>query len=276
MPISTKTIKHSIISGGSSGIGLALARLLVARGENVSLLARNQRRLDQAVIELDKRKRDPDQKILAISADVCDVEAVNRAITHAVEELGPLNYVIMSAGIVHPGYFEDLEISKFKENMDINYFGSLNMIKAAYPILKEQKEGRVLFISSGAGIIGLFGYSPYSPTKFAVRGLAEVLRAEFKRHNIKVSIAYPADTDTPQYQHEVKIRPPETSLIAGTADLWSADKMASAILSKSDKGVFQIAPGWTLGALLIFQSLISPLLNKWFDFLIKLKFHKRA
>ncbi len=92
-------------------------------------------------------------------------------------------------------------ISKATAKM-VNYFGTLYSIKAALPAMETQKQGHIVLIFSGAGLIGLLGYSSYRPTKFAVRGLAESLRAELKPKNINISIVYPPDTDTPIPQRE--------------------------------------------------------------------------
>lgn len=262
---------HAIITGGSSGIGLAMARLFVGRGDNVTLMARGLKRLDQAKEELISLRLSKEQKVLCISVDVCEEDNVHKAIDQAIDELGIPEYVVMSAGVVDPGYFSDLDLSQFRNNMDVNYFGSLHVVQAVLPTLKKAKSGRLVFISSGAGLIGLWGYAAYSPSKFAIRGLAEVLRGELKADNIQVSIAFPADTDTPQFQEELPIRPRETSIIAGKAKIWSASDMARAILTKVDTRRFVIAPGLEMGALARFHSLVGPILNFWFDYIVKEK-----
>jgi len=265
-------MSHAIITGGSSGIGFAMAKILVQKNCSITLLARGQDRLVLAQQALQGLCGDNNGiTIHIISVDVCDPTAMHKAVNQAIEYLGTPQYVIMSAGVVNPGYFEDLKLAQFHQDMDTNYFGSLHTVQAVLPFMKTQKTGKLVFVSSAAGLIGLWGYGSYSPSKFAIRGLAQVLRGELRPHGIQVSIAFPADTDTPQFQAELPIRPKETSVIAGAAKVWSADDMAQAIMTKVDKGKFRIAPGLEIGALAIFGSLVAPVLNGWFDFLVKRK-----
>ena len=91
--------------------------------------------------------------------------------------------------------------------MDVNYFGTLNAIKAVVPSMIERHHGIIVGVSSAAGILGMFGYTAYSPTKFAVRGLLESLRAEMKPHNVAVHCVFPADIDTPQLEFENRTKP---------------------------------------------------------------------
>lgn len=85
--------------------------------------------------------------------------------------------------------------------------------------------GRVVFVSSQAGQIGVFGFSAYSPSKFALTGLAQVLRMELKPHGIFVSVAYPPDTNTPGFEEENKSKPEETRLISETAGLFEPEQV---------------------------------------------------
>jgi 3-dehydrosphinganine reductase len=260
-----------MITGGSSGIGLAVAEVYLRLGNNVSLIARDAGKLEAAKQKLSTAPLAENQKILCVSADVAIVEEVNDAVSQAVAALGTPEKAIMSAGIVDPGYFSELDLLQFETNMAVNYFGSLYVAKALLPHLQAAGKGHLVFISSAAGLMGIFGYSAYGPTKFAVRGLAEILRMELKSQNIKVSVVYPSDTDTPQYQAEIAIRPEETNVVADAGGIWSAENMAKFIVKKVAREKFLIAPGWQIYALARLHSLIHPILNAWFDFLIKIK-----
>ncbi|MEO1396814.1 MAG: SDR family oxidoreductase [Cyanobacteria bacterium J06634_5] len=278
---SSVTSAHTIITGGSSGIGLAIAQHLVAQGMRVTLIARDQARLQQAKATLeqidseqttsssvkqpDKTARQDPPQVLTVSADVSDRAQATQAIQSAIAQFGPPSQLITSAGIAQPGHFEQLSVDVFEEAMAVNYFGTLYCIQAVLPAMQQQGYGKIALISSGAGLIGLYGYSAYGASKFAVRGLAESLRAEFKPMNISVSIAYPPDTDTPQLTAENLTKPAATKQITATASLWSAEAVAQKIVQGMAKGQFEISPGHEISILTRMHSLISPLLNRYFD-----------
>ncbi|MEH1944210.1 MAG: SDR family oxidoreductase [Nostoc sp.] len=260
--------KHAIITGGSSGIGKAIAKLLVQSGSSISIIARTQTKLDSTKAELETFKIHPNQQILVISADVSQREQVESAIASAIIGLGVPDLLITSAGIAHPGYFAELPIAIFEQTMAINYFGTLYCIKAVLPSTIQQGKGHIVVISSGAGLIGLYGYTPYSPSKFAVRGLAESLRGELKTAGIHISIVYPPDTDTPQLAAENKTKPMETKLITQSAQILTAEKVAFDILLGVKRKVFVITPGIEMTLLLRFHSLFAPILQWYFDRLV--------
>jgi 3-dehydrosphinganine reductase len=258
--------RHAIISGGSSGIGLALARLLVQRGFHVSILGRDPQRLERARKELEKDRISTDQDIALNSVDVTDATKVQAAIDAAILRSGAPEFVIACAGAVTPGHFLRLDPGAFHRDMAVNYFGALHLARAVLPAMRARRRGHLTLISSGAALLGFYGNAAYAPSKFAVRGLAEVLRSEFRPDGIKVSVVYPPDTDTPQLREEIKVRPEPTRRIAGTSGVLDAAFVARTILRGMDSGRFVIAPGWSMKSLALFHSLVGPLLNRlWFD-----------
>jgi len=257
---------HAIITGGSSGIGLATAQRLIEAGMNLSLIARNPEKLTLAQCHLTSTATPAQVRIFP--ADVSDRSQAEKAVGEAIAALGAPNLLITCAGIAHPGYFQELPIEVFEQTMAINYFGTLYCIRAALPAMAAQKRGQIVLVSSGAGLIGLFGYTPYSPSKFALRGLAESLRGELKPLGIGVAIVYPPDTDTPQLAEENKTKPDETKAITATADTWSAAGVAEEIVKGLQKGVFAITPGTEMRVLHRLHSLLAPGLNWYFDQLV--------
>lgn len=235
--------KLALITGGSSGIGLALAKGIAGLGGNVAILARNIEALDQAEKEILSVRLDPSQKVYKLAADITDPAKLDSALNKFKTEVGIPDIVINSAGVAHPGKFTTLDPDIFRWMMDVNYFGTVNVLKNLLPAMQQRHAGNVVNISSIAGFIGVYGYSAYGASKFAVSGLTDVLRSELKPYGVKVSIVFPPDTDTPQLEYESKIKPFITKEVAGSASLMSAKAVADEILKKVAKGSYVILPG---------------------------------
>jgi len=234
----------ALITGGSSGIGFALAKKLSQEGVSVCLLARDIEKLAQAKQELEKlTKSHPDQFVDTISCDVTDYDTLTTLLDAWLENHDTPDLVINSAGITYPGYFQDLDVEIFHRLMDVNYFGTLHVLKYLIPKMISQRKGTVVNISSQAGFVGVYGYSGYGASKYAVRGLSDVLRAELKPLGIQMSIVFPPDTQTPQLEFEESLKPPETKAIAGSAHVLSAEHVAKTILRDVRRGKYVIIPG---------------------------------
>lgn len=259
---------HAIITGGSSGIGLALARLLHSRGAAVSLIARNRDKLTAAKDTL-ARPGNGRSAVQTFSADVRDPTELQGAIDEAVRFFGVPDWGISCAGIVIPGTFARQSLSDHESQWRTNYLGSLQFVHFILPHLEKAAHPRLVLISSGAAFSGLYGYSSYGPTKFAVRGLAESLRVELKPRNVSVTIAFPGDTDTPQLHAELKTRPRVTSQLASGSKVMQPDAVASGILSAAERGDFEVTFGWQLRLLGRTHSLIGPLFRRYQDWLVR-------
>jgi 3-dehydrosphinganine reductase len=232
-----------LITGGSSGIGLAIAQQLFAQGASVVILARDQQRLNTAREKIEKQRLKPSQKLAALSADVSDEPALRQALTQLKAEYGLPDLIINCAGVSRPGYAETLESQIFHWTMDINYFGTVNVCQILLPDLIARGIGHIVNFSSLAGVIGVFGYTAYSGSKFAVRGYSEALRSEMKPKGILVSVVYPPDTDTPQLAWEDQFKPFETRVIAGSDHPLPADKVAADVIKAIRKDKINIIPG---------------------------------
>jgi 3-dehydrosphinganine reductase len=261
--------QHAIITGGSSGIGKATAKLLAIQGANISIIARTQTKLNTAQQEIEAVRVLPEQRVIALSADLSDRVQAERVMQTAIAQQGAPDLLITCAGIAHPGYFQEIPIEVFEQTMAINYFGSLYCLRTVLPAMQARKQGHIVLVSSGAGLIGIYGYTSYSPSKFALRGLAESLRGELKPMGINLSILYPPDTDTPQLEEENKTKPPETKQITGSAKMWSAEGVAQEIVKGIQKAQFAIAPGLEMSILARLHSLLAPGLNWHFDRIVE-------
>ena len=238
---------------------------LAREGAHVTIVARGRTRLDEARKAIAAARITPDQRVAVFVADVTERLQVASAVAAAIEEIGPPDILMTSAGIAHCDYFRNLPPEAFEQAMATNYFGTLHAIRAALPAMERRQRGRLVLISSGAGLLGIYGYAAYSPTKFAVRGLGESLRAELRPRGVRVSIVYPPDTDTPQLDQERRTKPPETRMISSLAKTWSADSVARTIVLGIQRGAFTIAPGVEMTLLARLHSVVAPGLNWYFD-----------
>jgi len=236
--------KLALITGGSSGIGFAVAKQLVLEGTDVCLLARNFDKLQAAQQTLSELSVRTDQQIQIISTDVTHYDDLAYTLEEWTTDYGIPDLLINAAGVVYPGYFQELAIDTFHWQMDINYFGTLHTLKCLIPGMIERGSGTVVNISSLAGFIGIFGYSGYGASKYAVRGLSDVLRAEMKPLGIQVAIVFPPDTQTPQLDFDNQHKPHETKSLAGNNTVLSADQVANTILKGIRKGRYVIIPGF--------------------------------
>jgi 3-dehydrosphinganine reductase len=234
--------KRVLITGGSSGIGLAAARKFYEAGAEVILVSRNPERLKQAADSLGPAAGG--QSVHTYPADVTDAAQIKNVVDAAAAELGPPDILINSAGGAHPGYVQELGLDIFRRMMEVNYFGTVHTNQAVLPHLLAQKSGHIVNIASFGAIITLFGYSAYGASKYAVRGYSEALRAEMKAHGIRVSVVYPPDTQTPQLAHENQFKPPETFAITRISRLRSPEDVAADILNGVQRNKFIILPGF--------------------------------
>ena len=235
--------KIGLVTGGSSGIGLATACLLAQKGAHVWLLARPGEKLAEALKKVKPAAQEPGQSCGMLETDVTSEKQVNHAISEVIRLIGLPDLVINSAGVAHPGYVQDTDLKIFHWMMDVNFFGTVNVIKALLPGMIERGSGYIVNISSMAGFLGVFGYTAYGASKYAVRGFSDVLRAEMKPHGIGVSVVFPPDTDTPQLAYEEQFKPSETRALTASGGMMSAESVAKAILTGIERRKYLILPG---------------------------------
>jgi dehydrogenase/reductase SDR family member 7B len=183
--------KIVIVTGASSGIGMALAKELASHGAKVVIAARNLNMLNQLEGELQKKKYD----INAVQADVSNEEDCIKLINASVAKYGTIDILINNAGISMRALFEDVDLNVIKRLMDTNFWGMVFCTKYALPYLLKNK-GSVVGVSSIAGYKGLPGRTGYSASKFAMHGFLESLRIENLRKNLHVMIACPGYTQS--------------------------------------------------------------------------------
>jgi len=231
--------KIALVTGGSSGIGLATARLLAARGAHVWLVARDETRLREALSQVQAAGRCD-----IFPADVADPEQAAAAVRQVATRASPPEIIVNSAGIVTPGYVETLDGTAFRRQIEVNYLGAVQIIQASLPAMLARRSGHIVNVCSVAGFLGVFGYAAYAGSKYALRGYSDVLRAELKPRGVHVSIVFPPDTDTPQLVYDKQARPPEIDVMLGSAaKALSPDAVAQAILRGIEARRYIITPG---------------------------------
>lgn len=254
--------RHALITGGSSGIGLACAELLLELGAKVTIVARNKEKLagarDKLLLQLkgedgeegDTTTTTTTTRVCALSADVSSYDDISKAVGVAEETLGKaVSILVCSAGLAECKSFEDLDLGDFSRLMNVNYLGCVYAVRSCLPSMRKVGRGSVCLVSSQAGHVGLYGYTAYSPPKFALVGFAQALAMEVKADGIAVSVCYPPDTDTPQLAHENESKPAITREITGRSDPFSAERVALGIvrgICKKDFGIGYGLDGWML------------------------------
>lgn len=255
---------HVIVTGGSSGIGLEVARLYLGAGASVSIIARDGARLEQARLDLEKSAASNSGRLRVASADVAKESDLRAAVSACEDAFGPCDVLIASAGVVEPALFEDQSSEIFARQIETNLFGTVNSLRAVYPSMKARRSGRIMVISSGAALIGIHGYSAYCASKAALVGLVEALATEASPFGVRILICFPPDTLTPQYEAELPKRSAEASRMMGAAPAWRPEAVAEKIVQAVDRGAARVYFGFSLTALGWFGSLIKPVVYWWY------------
>ena len=187
--------KVAIVTGASSGIGLATVKEFASRGASVVLAARNTSKLEEVVKELNNLYPDSStkSKFIAVTADVSKEEDCKNLIEKTVEHFGKIDILVNNAGISMRAMFKDLDLSVIRNLMDVNFWGTVYCTKYALPYLLEAK-GSVVGVISIAGFKGLPARTGYSSSKFAIYGFLDTLRIEHLHDGLHVMVFAPGFT----------------------------------------------------------------------------------
>jgi 3-dehydrosphinganine reductase len=198
----------SVVTGGSSGLGLALARALAADGDRVVLVARDAAKLEAAVSSI--AQECTTNTVFCNAADVAKGADIQMVADQIAAEHGGIDLWINSAGIMREGYFENLTDSDFREVFDINLFGTINCVRAALPHIRKTK-GQIVNIASMAAHTGVFGYTAYCASKHALKGFTESLYHELCPQGITVQLICPPEFESPMATALDQGRTPENA-----------------------------------------------------------------
>lgn len=250
----------AFVTGGSSGIGLAAARQLARQGHDIALFARDPGKLATAreAILADV----PSVTVREYPVDVSSRVEITAAVAAAAQTMGAPAYAIASAGIAEPGLFTEQPLETHERHMAVNYFGALYFTHAVADAMKAHGGGKIGLISSVAAFFGIYGYSAYAPSKFAVSGLGEVLHLELAEHGISVTTMHPSDTDTPQLEAEKATKPAATAEIAEGGGVFQPEDVAARLIAAMDAGKASVSTGAAMSLLGRISSLIAPILRR--------------
>lgn len=176
-----------LVTGGSDGIGLETARLLKGAGAQVAVCGRNAERLEAAARELG---------VLAIQADVSDEASVIRLVERTTEELGGYDALINNAAWGHAAPLLETDLQTFNALMATNVTGAMLVARESAKYFVAQERGTIINVGSVSGLRGAAGYTAYAASKFALRGMTQVWRAELRKHNVRVSYVAPSEVTT--------------------------------------------------------------------------------
>ena len=203
-------LKTWLITGCSSGLGKVLAHAVAARGDNLVATARSMDDLG------DLAERYPDT-LRTIALDVTRAGAAAAAVAAARETFGGLDVLVNNAGFGFMGAIEEATPDEYRPMFETNVFGLIETTRAALPELRERKGGRIVNISSGAGIAGAAGYGHYNATKFAVEGLSEALAQELAPLGLRVIIVEPGPFRTDFLGRSIKTAARQIDVYAETS-----------------------------------------------------------
>ncbi|GAB2940644.1 SDR family oxidoreductase [Hymenobacter coalescens] len=187
-----------LITGGSRGLGLVLARQAVAEGAKVAICARDADELERARQELAA-----DGTVLTFARDLSDETTVRTLVAEVRQQLGPIDVLINNAGIITGGPLEHMDVRDYQETMDIHFWAALHAMYAVLPEMKKRREGRIINIASIGGKVSVPHLAPYCASKFALVGLSEGFRAELLRYGVYVTTVCPGLMRTGSARHAV-------------------------------------------------------------------------
>ncbi len=187
--------KTAIITGGSAGIGLATAKALYSEGVNVVIAARNQERLDKAVLDIQSLSI-TGTKIIGISADLTKAEDVEKVIFTTIAKFGKIDILINNAGSARAGSFLELSDEAFLDAWNLKLLGYIRLVRAVVSYLKNQPDGRIVNIIGGAGRTPRPNFLPGGTTNAALLNFTRGISKELAQDNIRINAISPGLTDT--------------------------------------------------------------------------------
>jgi 3-dehydrosphinganine reductase len=226
--------KRVFVTGAAAGIGRRLAELALDAGADVAAFDA----VEAGLSELSEAAARPGRRVHAQVVDIRDVEGVKEAVKSAVADIGAPDLAINCAGIQLAKPFAELSAEEFRRVIEVNLLGSRNLAAAVLPHM--QSGSRLALVSSLAGLVPNYSYAAYSASKYAVVGLAEVLRLEYKPRGIDVSCICPPEVETNLVAEERRTQHPASAALKRTAGTLDVDTACREIFAGLQEGRFMI------------------------------------
>ncbi|WP_158800243.1 SDR family oxidoreductase [Pedobacter sp. L105] len=177
------------VTGASKGMGLSLVKSLLSKGYKVAATSRN-------IADLTAKVTEFTEHFLPLKVDLTSDESVKEAVKQTVDKFGKLDVIVNNAGYALVGSFEELTDKEFRQALDVNLFGTVNVIRSAMPYLRKQRSGHIINISSAGGYVALANVGSYAASKFALVGITEALALEVKSFGVKATVLLPGSFRT--------------------------------------------------------------------------------
>lgn len=225
------------VTGASRGLGVHIVQKALAAGHRVVATGRNQEALERAIGD--------HQNLFAVALDITDPHAATAAVEAAVDRFEGIDVLVNNAGNFYAGFFEEISDAHFRAQMETNFFGPLNVTRKILPIMRKQRSGQIITITSTAAIVGGAFTSAYAASKFALEGWVDSLRPEIEPYGIEVMSVVPGFFRT-------------ELLVEGSSTIWPelsiqdyADRTAQTIIGLKAMNGLQVGDPAKLAAVLV-------------------------
>jgi NAD(P)-dependent dehydrogenase (short-subunit alcohol dehydrogenase family) len=235
--------KLVFITGGTSGMGVAVAKALARRGAHIVVFSRSAKEADVALKEIDAARSSTQQRLRWYQLDVAERDQVLAGFAKAAQEFGAPDIVINMAGVGGVAPTADMSFEMFDRIMKTNLYGTRHVTEAALASMRPRGSGKIVLVGSLGGFVPIYGYTAYGTSKFAVVGFAQCLRGELKSLGIDVACFCPGEVDTPALAAERQSSHPATVALKKIGGTMPIEAAVQGLVDGISSNRFLIIPG---------------------------------